>query len=148
MTIYSIDPPFETARRLNAERCVATAYDGETNLFWVGVPGSPDSRYPRSADELDPTPPLPVAARKPKAGQVWVTNKLGLVRMVLRQSHRGWELLAADGKLGWMPLGTLSRLATPEEAKPFRPFREMVEAFIHLCQANAVDVKPKGPSVP
>jgi len=124
MTIYTFPEPFETA--LYGERGDVVAYRNGGFLF-VRATGSVTWT---AADHLNPPPPIPAAARKPKVGEVWmcddgdhVAGAAMIIRWCdVRQSF--CAVRAATGLPAWIFPDYLTRPATPQESEPFRPLLE------------------------
>jgi len=127
MIVYSIDPPFETNAVARETTVTVTAYDTETRHFWFGLPGGWQCGT-AIGGLFNPPPPIPVAARKPQVGEVWVgpSTPAFLVLAIHDESRIfGWCRYGCDITIHGFNARDY-RPATPEEAEPFRPFMEVL----------------------
>lgn len=135
MTIYSIDPPFETNAVARETTVAVTAYDTETRHFWFGMPGGWQCGT-AIGGMFNPPPPIPVAARKPRVGEVWMFDDgpanpfPRLARLVVKDTGDTLFAIACDGYFKKWTRCQCIRPATLDEAEPFRELMEgLMRAF-------------------
>ena len=125
MTIYSIDPPWESSCEGGRETVRVIAYnDDDEEFIALYDNGQP---FGLRAMGFTPPPPIPAAARKPQAGEVWWCDGEAVLFMEPAEPGvhcRIFRPLFGVLKHELVHRGDLERPATPEEAEPFRPLLE------------------------
>lgn len=129
MTIYTFPEPFECFR--HGRRGWVTAYLDDSFFVWVSEDGC--HSCVGISSRFDPPPPVPVAARRPKVGEVWMRSHWATPALLIYHDGRSpgnWATSTAEGGLGTCIDDWLTRPATPEEAEPFRPLLEGLKASL------------------
>ena len=124
--IYLMDEPFKTRLTtldVNCEVTVVAYCPLRACPFLTIDQAAGGFSYWMKGKDFDPQPPTPAAARKPQVGEVWLTQYDDQVLLLTEdQANKSWfNVYAADGIAGIAHIDILTRPATPEESKPFRP---------------------------
>lgn len=132
MIYYMDGGPFETTTPTGASALVL-GYDPEARKFaavLVENGACTECRFWHGS-MFTPPPPIPAAARKPQAGEVWLmqgsTMRKAVVRLILATGSVGYKALTPDAYPVWYDADWALRPATPAESEPFRPIFEGLE---------------------
>lgn len=121
---YMDGGPFETVSTGDRRGAKVLGYDAKAKTFLaLRLTGE---TFWGTAANFDQPPPIPAAARKPQAGEVWSsrTGKQSFFIVAAERADDQLLIVAADGEVSWWNRCNLTRPATPEEAEPFRPILE------------------------
>lgn len=126
MTIYTLPEPFKTRHDRHGVDLFVVAYNDKTGRFTYCFDKSVLDGSAR-AEDLNPPPPIPAAARKPRVGEVWWWSAGQGAVLVLASAlpEYRWTImpptLCGAMFMSESEAEELTRPATPEEAEPFRP---------------------------